>query len=363
MITNNTNSTTQMKNNIKSLRTKFSIGQVLCIFLIIWSNINAYSNHTTQNTLYNTPQQLTWTLIAILAFFITSTTIKHLQKPWFILTLIPLTYIALWLTIYKCPNTTDNWYELYKIQIQPSEFSKPIFIISIIILANKLKTSLTKLWQGYLPCLLLLILWLIPIIIQKDYQTALLYSLTFIAILWIMGSNNKHIIATLITVITLTILPHKYQPTQKPANTTHSNFKQTLSNSGLYGKLLPHKHQQLPTLTSNKSLFITITKALGFIGIVPIILGFLCWLIYNNRLSQQITNPIIATTIIAIVIMFTIQAFLYLSINLHIPIHYNHITSELPFISYRESTLVATLISIAIAEGLSKNNEESPAKT
>jgi cell division protein FtsW len=220
---------------------------------------------------------------------------------------------------------------------------------------------------------LLCLLWILPIALQPDFGTVLVYVFTFAVLYWAMGGPLLHLLVSgllaapaaglalathpyLIDRLTAFLNPHAYANT---AGWHLLQFRRALAAGGLTGQGWGHRQTQvhLP-LGYSDSIFANTAEAIGFIGVLPLVLIVLAWVVYGVRRGAQCREPFAKAVVLGMVILLAGQAFIHLSVNLGL-CPTTGIT--LPLISYGGSSLLASLTAVGIVEAVGRSATPLPA--
>jgi len=94
-------------------------------------------------------------------------------------------------------------------------------------------------------------------------------------------------------------------------------------------------------LSYSDSAFASLTEAIGFIGVLPIIFGFLAFAYVGYRLAERTEPGFRRLFISSMTAMITFQAFVHISVNVGL-MPPTGIT--LPMFSYGGSSLISTML-------------------
>lgn len=329
---------------------------ILCSFLLI--SIGTLVIYSSSKEL--AIQQIIFTIMGTIAFFIIAQldlpSIKSIIRPLYIAILIALVAV---LILGIETRGTLRWIPLGIINIQPSEFAKPVLIL---FLANFWSENLPS-WTNIGKSLL----WTMPYLLLIFKQPDLGSSLTLMAI-WLGMLFTAHISVKKILILVLmiaVIIPtswlflHDYQrerissflaPESDPLGRGYNLIQSTIAvGSGeLFGRGLGRGTQSrlqfLPEFRTD-FIFASIAEELGFVGCLLILALYLFLLAYSLKIAYQTSSNFNLLVILGVVSMFLFQIFVNIGMNIGIlPI--TGIT--LPLISYGGSSLVATLLSLGM---------------
>lgn len=305
-------------------------------------------------------QQLIFAMLGLLFFFLVSKldlhSISNFAKPLYFLMIFLLLAVIF---IGFETRGAIRWIPLGIINIQPSEFAKPILII-----------FLSRFWSLNQPSwknITKSILWAFPVFILIFRQPDLGSSLTIISI-WIgllFASRISFKKMLILTVITLIIIPLSWvflldyqkqriisfvSPQSDPLGRGYNLIQSTIAvGSGqLFGMGLGRGTQSrlqfLPEFRTD-FIFASIAEELGLIGSTLILFLYLFLIVFCLSKASKVSESINFLTIIACVSMLLFQLFVNIGMNLGL-VPVTGIT--LPLISYGGSSLISTFIILGL---------------
>ena len=267
-----------------------------------------------------------------------------------------------------------SWIRFGPIGIQPSEIAKLGFIITFAFHISKVQGKINR------PLVLLglclhLAVYLVPIMLQPDAGSAMVFVFIFAVTLFISGLSFKYIVPALIlgTAALPLIYRHalsNYQrhrievylnpeldPLGKGYNVIQSKI--AVGSGGLFGKGYLHGTQnQLGFLPAKHTDFIfsTVCEEFGFIGAV-IVCGVLFAIIFRIlRTAAKCENPAgrcIAAGVGAMLLFHTIE-------NVGMCIGLMPVTGiPLPFFSYGGTSVLTNLAAVGLVLSVSRRNKGS----
>ncbi len=119
---------------------------------------------------------------------------KYFEKLRFLILGVGIGLLVLVLAIGKLTNGTQGWIELGPITVQPSEIAKICFIITLSIHISKKYNSIND-KKTLLGLLLHLLLYVVPVILQPDFGTAMVFVVIFVFELLFAGLRKKYILS------------------------------------------------------------------------------------------------------------------------------------------------------------------------
>ncbi|MFW5893721.1 MAG: FtsW/RodA/SpoVE family cell cycle protein [Verrucomicrobiota bacterium] len=259
----------------------------------------------------------------------------------------------------------QGWYSFPGFLVQPSEIVKPLFVISLALLAVVTAARRESFVKGYLLWLGVLCVWLIPLVLQPDFGMVLVYAAAFLAMSAVAGVPGRHLAVAVASALPLVLLAWRNVPylrvrvfgflsPQEFAETSGWHllqFRRTLASGGLFGRgwgdcVWARTH--LP-LGHTDSMFATVGEALGFVGVFPLVVLLLAWCSYVCRRARDLDDSFAALVAVGLMSMVAGQALIHLSVNLGLM----PITGlTLPLFSYGGSSMIATMLCVGASESL-----------
>ncbi len=255
-----------------------------------------------------------------------------------------------------------NWLNLGFLNVQPSEFTKLAFIVSISSHINKIGEKLNK-----LPHLILLgahfLMYFIPIVLQGDIGSSLIYIFTLIVMIYIAGLKYIYIIIGSLSVFAAAPiiwsllrtdqkkrLIYGFQPELDPLGYGYQPIisKIALGSGEMNGlgftngiqsqnELLPASHTDF--------IFAVIGEEFGFIGCIitlALILLVVFLILFNTRKVETLHGRLICVGVACIIMFQTI-------INLGMVLGLSPVIGvTLPFVSYGGSSVMSLFMAIGL---------------
>ena len=255
-----------------------------------------------------------------------------------------------------------NWLNFGFMNVQPSEFTKLAFIVSVSAHINKLRDRLNKIQHIFLLGAHFL-MYFIPIVLQGDIGSALIYLSTFIVMVYVGGLQYRYLIFGAIAVFSAAPviwgflrtdqkkrLIYGFQPELDPLGYGYQPIisKIALGSGGMSGMgftngiqsqndLLPASHTDF--------IYAVIGEEFGFIGCVAtlgLILLIVGLILLNVRKVEDVHGRLICVGV-ACVIMFQTMINLGMVLGLS-PV----IGVTLPFVSYGGSSVMSMFMEIGL---------------
>jgi len=249
--------------------------------------------------------------------------------------------------------------------LQPSELAKPAFLLAFAWFWQRLGTC--AVWVRFAAGAAFAGLWLLPIMLQPDWGTTLIYGATVLVLLYCLGMNGRHLALAAVPALLMAgwaLVCHPYVRGRflgflsgfwasmgggpSSANWHVMQMRQCLVKGGWTGALFsePSSFIYVP-YRYNDSIFAAAAELLGVARVLPLILLCLGWVGYccylANRHAARWTYPIY----LGAAVMLSGQAFVHLAVNLGLM---PATGINLPLISYGGSSLLTSLLIIGLVE-------------
>ncbi len=262
-----------------------------------------------------------------------------------------------------------NWLTFFNTSLQPSEFAKLAVILYLSYWFSRRKESVGSFRDGFLPFCLISGLILAPVILQNDFGGTIVIALICVSIYFIAGARLKHLglgflVALIMAIIIVPFVPHVRERFEgfmrvgeECRETSCWQSEQAsiaVGSGGFFGKGLTQGVQKsywLPQ-ASDDFIFAASAEELGFIRIIFVIIAYLVIAIRGYTIANKAENGFEKYVAVGVTTWITIQAFINIGVNTAL-LPVTGIT--LPFVSYGGSSLLATLIGVAILLKISQN--------
>lgn len=259
-----------------------------------------------------------------------------------------------------------NWLTFGSVNIQTSEFTKTAFIVSISTHISRIEDKLNK------PVHVLLLgvhflLYFIPILLQHDLGSAIIYAVIFIFILYSAGLKYRYFIVAAVAVIAAAPVIWQYlrvdqkkriiygfQPELDPLNYGYQPIisKRALGSGQMYGlgfgngiqtqnALLPANHTDF--------VFAIIGEEFGFIGciiVLALIVALVVFILLNVTNIKNTCGKLICVGVAGIIIAQTL-------VNIGMVLGLAPVIGvTLPFVSYGGSSVMSLFFAIGMVQSV-----------
>ena len=343
--------------------------QILLLLLGLWGCMAIYASTSfSPAPFYFAGRQLLWLTIGLMVMFFSSRIPFdfYINNAWRLAIIAYLPLIAV-LMIGVEINGMRSWFAIGNRMIQPSEFGKVIYLLLMCSIAST--TEGIKRF-GYM--LLVAMMWMLPIALQPDFGTVLVYAAGFIIVYWLFGSKLRYIIALPFIALPFMVyfclknpyLIRRLSGYMNPGNDPLGSgwhirqFQFTIARGGLFGTGTNHAYwtnSYLP-LPHSDSMFAGISESLGFIGSAPLLLVMLILLFIVYVIAIKVNNNHERKVfIMATGMLFVFQFMLHVSVNVTM-LPPTGVT--LPILSYGGSSMIATMLAFGLLLSAASEREK-----
>ncbi|MDD5071812.1 MAG: rod shape-determining protein RodA [Patescibacteria group bacterium] len=277
-----------------------------------------------------------------------------------------VTLIAL-LIFGRTVRGTRGWFFLGAWSFQPVEFIKIILIIFLARFFSILSTQLRP-WKHLILSGLGGLLFIILILLQPDFGSALILLLIWLVMVIMAGFSKKHLMAVILILLVVfsglwtfsfkdyqkervaTFLNPSFEPLKQGYNVAQAII--AVGAGGLFGRGLGFGSQsQLKFLpeSQNDFIFAVISEELGFLGVSLVIFLFAIFFYRCLAALEKINNDFGIFFILGVVGLIFIEMFINIGMNIGIlPV----VGIPLPFVSYGGSAILSIFILVGIIESI-----------
>ncbi|MDO4563487.1 MAG: rod shape-determining protein RodA [Clostridia bacterium] len=363
----------------KGIFSKLDIMLLICVALscaaglfVINSAAASYSNHSR----FVSVQLLAIGLGAVVMTALTLINYNFLYKLRYPILLAALAMLGAVLVMgfgYE-ESGTRGWIDLGFVNIQPSELAKVCFIITLAAHISKVQEDINA-PRNVLMLLIHMLLYIVPIILQPDFGTALVFVIIFFVMLFLAHISYKYIAAaigaiTLLGAFSWLFVLKEYQrnriisflnPENDPLGSGYHviQSKIAIGSGQLFGKgYMQGSQTQLGYLPEKQTDFIfgVIGEELGLIGAcittaLLLTIIFRCFQVANS--AKDSFGEMLASGVGALLLFHTIE-------NIGMCLGLLPVTGiPLPFFSYGGSSILSCLAAIGIVESVKLHSQKS----
>ena len=260
-----------------------------------------------------------------------------------------------------------RWLTLGGFSFQPSELAKFALVLFIAKSLVKRADKLRDFAYGYLPNLVVLGFFFVPILFQPDFGTAVIICMVTFTMLFVAGLRKKFLflsVLALIPFIASAVLSAEYRtrriisfldPWQDPSNAGFQAIQSfyAFGRGGYWGTGLGASHQKLFYLPEAHTDFIfsVIGEELGFLGTTAIVLLFSILIWRGFVTACRAKDPFGTHLATGLTLLIGFQAFINLGVTVGL-LPTKGLT--LPFISMGGSSMLITMLSVGILLNISE---------
>jgi cell division protein FtsW len=334
--------------------------QILLFLLGLWGCMAIYSaNFFNAHPFFFAGRQLLWLIIGMVIMLFTSRVpfAFFRDNAWklAVIAYIPLIAVLIWGVKI---NGMTGWFAVGNSLIQPSELAKAFYILLLCQIGVTAKENSLR---RFFLMLLVAVFWMLPIALQPDFGTAIVYGMGFVIVYWALGGRLWHLLMLPVLGLPFMIYfcvrnPYLVKritgfldPGADPLGSGWHvrQFQLTLARGGLYGtgtgkaywanSYLPFSHSD--------SVFASMSEALGFVGTAPVLIMVLLLIFLVFMLAFRVKTNMQKVFILSTAMFFAFQFLLHVSVNVTL-LPPTGVT--LPILSYGGSSMVATMFAFGV---------------
>ena len=343
---------------------------VLVGIVMVFSSSAVYALEKYNDSYYFLKRQAVWCLLGTGVLLVVKNLYYHKlhQHPYHIMLATFLLLLAVMFPeISKEVGGARRWLTLWGFSFQPSELAKFTLVLFIAKSLVKRADRLRNFAYGYLPNLIVLGFFFVPILFQPDFGTAIIICLVTFTMLFVAGLRKKFLflsVLALIPFIASAILSAEYRtrriitfldPWQDPSNAGFQAIQSfyAFGSGGYWGTGLGASHQKLFYLPEAHTDFIfsVIGEELGFLGTTAIILLFSILIWRGFVTACQAKDPFGTHLATGLTLLIGFQAFINLGVTVGL-LPTKGLT--LPFISMGGSSMLITMLSVGVLLNISE---------
>ncbi len=314
-------------------------------------------------------QILSASLGALIMFAISKLDYRYLEKyTYYIMGITFLMLIALMVPgLGKEVGGARRWLMFGGFTFQPSELAKFALVLFIAKSLVKRSDQLKNFAYGYLPKLIVLGFFIVPILFQPDLGTATIICLVTFTMLMIAGLRSKFLVYSVLAVVPLFVIAiinaeyrvrrivaflHPWEHQSDEGFQIVQSFY-AFGRGGLFGTGIGGSSQKLFYLPEAHTDFIfsVIGEELGFVGALIIVLLFSILIWRGFTIAYQANDSFGTHLAIGLTLLIGMQAFMNMGIAVGL-LPTKGLT--LPFISMGGSSLIVLMLSIGVLLNISE---------
>ena len=363
---------------MKETRQKYSgCDSILCVtvailvligIVMVFSSSAAYTEHN--DSFYFLKRQVLWCLLGTGLLLIAKNLDYHklhqYTYPIMIFTFL-LLVVVMFPEFSKKVGGARRWLAFGGFSFQPSELAKFTLVLFIAKSLVKRADKLRSFAYGYLPNLIVLGFFFIPIFFQPDFGTVMVILAVTFTMLFIAGLRKKFLFLSILAIIPIVasaILFAEYRtrriiaflnPWEDPSGVGFQVIQSfyAFGRGGFWGAGLGESSQKLYRLPEAHTDFIfsVIGEELGFVGTTAIVLLFLIFIWRGFLTAYQAKDPFGTHLATGLTLLIGLQAFINLGVASGL-LPTKGLT--LPFISMGGSSMLVTMLSVGVILNISE---------
>jgi len=335
---------------------------------MVFSSSAAYTEQN--DSFYFLKRQVLWCLLGTGLLLITKNLDYHklhqYTYPIMIFTLL-LLVVVMFPEFSKKVGGARRWLAFGGFSFQPSELAKFTLVLFIAKSLVKRADKLRSFAYGYLPNLIVLGFFFIPIFFQPDFGTVMVILAVTFTMLFVAGLRKKFLFLSILAIIPIVasaILFAEYRtrriiaflnPWEDPSGVGFQVIQSfyAFGRGGFWGAGLGESSQKLYRLPEAHTDFIfsVIGEELGFVGTTAIVLLFLIFIWRGFLTAYQAKDPFGTHLATGLTLLIGLQAFINLGVASGL-LPTKGLT--LPFISMGGSSMLVTMLSVGVILNISE---------
>ena len=342
---------------------------VLIGLVMVFSSSGVYAMEKYNDAYYFLKRQVVWVFLGTVVMLLArEMDYRGLEKyTYYVMGVTFLMLIAVMVPgLGKEVGGARRWLMLGGFTFQPSELAKFALILFIAKSLVKRSDQLKNFAYGYLPKLIVLGFFFVPILFQPDFGAAMIICFVTFTMLMIAGLRSKFLVYSILAVVpfvALAIMNTEYRKRRIVAflnpweHESNSGFQVVQSfyafgRGGIFGSGIGSSSQKLFYLPEAHTDFIfsVIGEELGFVGALIIILLFSILIWRGFIIAYHAKDSFGTHVAIGLTLLIGIQAFMNMGVTVGL-LPTKGLT--LPFVSMGGSSLVVLMFSIGVLLNIS----------
>ena len=343
---------------------------VLIGLVMVFSSSGVYAMEKYNDAYYFLKRQVVWAALgAMIMLSARKMDYRNLEKyTYYIMGLVFLMLLAVMIPGFgKEVGGARRWLVLGGFTFQPSELAKFALILFIAKSLVKRSDQLKNFAYGYLPKLIVLSFFFLPILFQPDFGTAITICAVTFTMLMLAGLRSKFLIYSILAIVpilTIAIMNAEYRmrrivaflnPWEHESNAGFQVIQSfyAFGRGGVFGSGIGSSSQKLFYLPEAHTDFIfsVIGEELGFTGALIIIILFSMLIWRGFFIAYHAKDSFGVHVAIGLTLLIGIQAFMNMGVTVGL-LPTKGLT--LPFVSMGGSSLVVLMLSIGVLLNISE---------
>ncbi len=337
---------------------------------MVFSSSGVYAMEKYDDAYYFLKRQVAWAALgAMIMLSARKMDYRNLEKyTYYIMGLVFLMLLAVMIPGFgKEVGGARRWLVLGGFTFQPKELAKFALILFIAKSLVKRSDQLKNFAYGYLPKLIVLSFFFLPILFQPDFGTAITICAVTFTMLMLAGLRSKFLIYSILVIVplfTIAIMNAEYRmrrivaflnPWEHESNAGFQVIQSfyAFGRGGVFGSGIGSSSQKLFYLPEAHTDFIfsVIGEELGFTGALIIIILFSMLIWRGFFIAYHAKDSFGVHVAIGLTLLIGIQAFMNMGVTVGL-LPTKGLT--LPFVSMGGSSLVVLMLSIGVLLNISE---------
>lgn len=351
----------------------FTVALVLTGVVMVYSASSIMAEERFRDTFFFLKRHLIYALIGISIMLIVARVdyiyIKYIAFPLLVFTFSLLIFLLIPGIGTEVGGAT-RWLRFGPLSFQPSELAKLAIIFFSAYSISRKHEDMKDFKKGFLSYITVLMLFIVPILLQPDFGTAITITGIVMIMLFVAGTRVSFLalfsmFVAMASYILITGSEYRLKrilsfldPWSDPLNTGHQIIQSFLAfgSGGMLGRGLGEGRQKLFYLPEPHTDFIlsVVGEELGFIGVTAIILIFASLVIIGIRAALKARERFGTYLAIGITSMISLQATVNMGVVMGL-LPTKGLT--LPFVSYGGTSLVSNMIGVGILASITARGE------
>jgi len=263
-----------------------------------------------------------------------------------------------------------RWFRFFGFSFQPSEFAKVAIIFYMADFLSRKKDGIKNFFYGFLPAILILGLFILPILLQPDLGTAIAIAVIVFIMLFVAGVKLSYLFSIILLSMPFFYLliwkiPYRMlrikaflNPWLDPGGSGFQIIQSQLAlgSGGILGVGLGQSRQKLFYLPAAHTDFIfsIIGEETGFLGTASVAILFIIFIFLASRIMKNAPDNFGKLLSLGLLTMVGFEAIVNMGVSTaSLPTK----GLPLPFISYGGTSLVFKMVSVGILLNIAKSKE------
>lgn len=348
-------------------------GIMLLLFIgvvMVYSSSSYYALYENESSEYFIKKEIIWTVVGIIAMFITMSFDYHNYKKFTSVILVVAFILLVAVLFFGSINGAVRWIRIGPLSFQPSELGKYTVVLYLAYVIDKGKNRIEDFFGGTISYLIIPGLIALLVLLERNLSITVIIAVVSIIMVIAGGAKVKYILSLIplgVAAVVGLIAMEPYRltrfttfldPWQAHSDDSYQLIQSfyALGSGGIFGVGLGNSKQKALFMPEphNDFIFAIIGEELGLIGATFVILLFIFITIKGARIAVKAKDNYGYLLAIGIISIISIQAV----INIAVVTGSIPVTGvPLPLISYGGTSLVFNLTALGILLNISRQSK------